>query len=86
MTKAWLSCHEAQTYAGLGRTKLWEILNSGEVQGARIGRRVLISKSSLQEFLERNPYTETALTKGLLLTEEPTRSTEEDDHAWDEDL
>ena len=56
--KEWLSYAEAQEYAGIGRTKLWELVNSGSIKAAKVGRRVLISRRGLNEYLEHNPYAE----------------------------
>jgi excisionase family DNA binding protein len=54
--EAWISYSEAQKYAGLGRTKLWELVSAGEVEAARIGRAVRISRRSLHEYMRRNSY------------------------------
>ncbi len=32
--KEWLTYAEAQEYAGIGRTKLWELVSSGNVPAA----------------------------------------------------
>ena len=53
---AWISYSEAQKYTGLGRTKLWELVAAGDVEAARIGRAVRISRRSLDEYLRRNRY------------------------------
>ena len=53
---AWLSYPEAQRYSGLGRTKLWQLISSGDVTAAKIGRAVRISKRSLDEYMEANAY------------------------------
>jgi excisionase family DNA binding protein len=53
---AWMSYTDAQKYAGLGRTKLWELLSSGEVEGAKVGRAVRISRTSLEEYMRRHSY------------------------------
>lgn len=55
---AWLSYSEAQRFSGLGRTKLWEIISSGDVEAAKIGRAVRISRRSLDEYMKRNSYVE----------------------------
>lgn len=55
---AWLSYPEAQRFSGLGRTKLWELISTGEVQAAKVGRAVRISRRSLDEYMERNSYAE----------------------------
>lgn len=49
----WLSYPEAQKVSGLGRTKLWEIVSSGEIKAARVGRAVRISRRSLEDYMER---------------------------------
>ncbi len=52
----WLSYPEAQRYSGLGRTKLWQLISSGDVKAAKIGRAVRISRRSLSEYMETNAY------------------------------
>ena len=54
----WLTYPEAQRFSGLGRTKLWEIISSGEVEAAKAGRAVRISRRSLDEYMRRNSYVE----------------------------
>ena len=51
---AWLSYSQAQKYSGLGRTKLWQLVSSGEVKAARVGRSVRISRLSLEHFMQRH--------------------------------
>ena len=51
--KMWFSYAEAQAYAGIGRTKLWETIGRGEIKVARVGRSVRISRESLDEFMQR---------------------------------
>jgi excisionase family DNA binding protein len=58
VVKEWLTYPEAQRYAGLGRTKLWELVSSGEIRAARVGRAVRISRRSLDEYMERSSYVE----------------------------
>lgn len=53
---AWLSYPEAQKFSGLGRTKLWEIISRGDVQAAKVGRAVRISRSSLDEYMQARAY------------------------------
>src|SRR5215207_820472 len=48
----------ATAYSSLGRTKLTELVTSGSVPAARVGRRVLISRSGLDEYLRSNSYVE----------------------------
>jgi excisionase family DNA binding protein len=56
--KAWIGYSQAQQFCGLGRTKLWELVSAGEVEAAKIGRSVRISRRSLDDFMRRNSYVE----------------------------
>jgi excisionase family DNA binding protein len=38
---------------GVGTTKVWELVRSGDLQTIRIGRRRLVTKEALQAFLDR---------------------------------
>ncbi len=49
----WLSYPEAQKLTGLGKTKLWEIVSSGEIRAAHVGRAVRISRRALEDYMER---------------------------------
>jgi excisionase family DNA binding protein len=53
---AWLDYPAAQNYATLGRTKLWELISKGEIDAAKVGRAVRISRRSLDEYMRRNSY------------------------------
>ena len=50
-----LSIEEAMTATGLGRTKLYKIINSGEIKARKIGRRTIILKDDLEAFLAGLP-------------------------------
>ncbi len=63
---AWLTYPEAQKFSGLGRTKLWELISAGEVDAAKAGRAVRISKRSLDEYMRRNSYAELKTSSGAL--------------------
>lgn len=52
----WLSYPDAQKFSSLGRTKLWELVSSGEVRAAKVGRAVRINRDSLNQYLERSDY------------------------------
>ena len=52
----WFNFRQAQDHANIGRTKLTELLNSGEIRAARVGRAVRINRKSLDEYMERNSY------------------------------
>lgn len=53
---AWLSYPEAQRFSGLGRTKLWQLISTGDVQAAKVGRAVRINRHSLNEYLQASAY------------------------------
>ena len=53
ITPTWLSYSEAQRLVGLGRTTLWQLVSSGEVKAARVGRAVRLNRQSLERYLER---------------------------------
>jgi excisionase family DNA binding protein len=57
---AWISYSDAQRYSGLGRTKLWELVSAGEVEAAKIGRAVRISRESLEAYMRRHSYVQEA--------------------------
>lgn len=54
--KSWLSPSDVHLYAGIGKTKLWELLTKSELEGAKVGRSVRVSRRSIDEYMERNPY------------------------------
>lgn len=43
---------DAAAYLGLGPTKFRELLRSGEIASRRVGRRVIVAKSTLDRFLD----------------------------------
>jgi len=48
---------EASKQTGLGRTRIYEELNSGRLKGVKAGRRTLIPHTSLEEWLKNlKPY------------------------------
>ena len=56
--KAWLTYVESQTYSSLSRSKLWELVNAGEIDAAKVGRAVRINRDSLEDYMKRNSYVE----------------------------
>lgn len=55
---AWFSYTAAMSYSSLGRTTLTSLVTSGAIPAARVGKRVLISRSGLDEYLRQHSYTE----------------------------
>ena len=46
-----LSIEETMSATGIGRTKLYELINAGELKAKKIGKRTIILKTDLDEFL-----------------------------------
>ena len=45
------SIEEVSSITGLGRTKLYQIINSGDLKSRKIGKRTLVLKEDLETFL-----------------------------------
>ena len=52
--KEWVTYREAQQYTSLGRTTLWILVSSCEIEAARVGKAVRIRRQSLDEFMQRH--------------------------------
>jgi len=51
-----LSPDNAALYIGLGRTKLWELLMSGTIPSFVVGRRRLVPREALEQFVRRHEH------------------------------
>ena len=50
---------EAGRLINIGRTLAWKLVNSGELRSIRVGHRVVVPMSAIDEFLEgRSPATQ----------------------------
>ena len=47
-----VSVNEARQALGVGRTKLYELINAGKLRVVRLGRRTLVSTESLRELAQ----------------------------------
>ena len=54
ITPAWLNYKQAEAYANLSRTTLWQLISARKIRAARIGRAVRIERDSLQAFMEQS--------------------------------
>ena len=45
--------NEAREVTGIGRTKLYELINAGKLKPAKIGTRTLILRTDLEGMLQR---------------------------------
>jgi excisionase family DNA binding protein len=50
-----LSIAEASTMAGIGRTKIYQAIGSGELKARKYGKRTIILRQDLQSFLAALP-------------------------------
>ncbi len=57
MTSALLTVPEAAKYLGVGRKKVYELIEWGEVRAVKLGRSVQIEKESLDRFRESGKLT-----------------------------
>ncbi len=52
--RRWISYEEATKHvSGLSRGTLWKLVEAGHVPAAKVGRRVLLDRFGLDEYLER---------------------------------
>jgi excisionase family DNA binding protein len=52
----WLSVKELMALTGLGRTKCYELIASGELEAIKAGRSVRVSRQSIEEWAGRRRY------------------------------
>jgi excisionase family DNA binding protein len=52
----WLSLKDVQQLLGIGRTKAYQLVGTGEVPAVRIGRCIRINRRELDEWLHRQRY------------------------------
>lgn len=52
----WLSVNDLMTLTGLGRTKCYELVASGELEAIKVGRAVRVSKVSYIGWTRRQRY------------------------------
>jgi excisionase family DNA binding protein len=49
-----LSLEQVRRELNLGRRKIWEMCNAGELPIVRVGRRVLVPRAGLEAWIEAN--------------------------------
>ena len=54
--RKWLSYRQAMDHSSLGRTLLTSLVVSGQIPAAKVGKRVLIDRAGLDEFLRSRLY------------------------------
>jgi excisionase family DNA binding protein len=51
-----ISLNELQEILGIGRTKAYDLVASGELPAVRIGRSIRVDRRDLTDWLERQKY------------------------------
>jgi excisionase family DNA binding protein len=54
--REWITLRELQDLLGIGSTKAYELVSSGEVPSVRIGRAIRINRQHLADWLDRQSY------------------------------
>ena len=57
--REWITLRDMQQVLGIGSTKAYELVASGEVPSVRIGRAIRISRKELEHWLEEQRYPNT---------------------------
>jgi excisionase family DNA binding protein len=52
----WLSLKDVQQLLGIGRTKAYELVTTGELPAVRIGRCIRVNRMELDEWLRTQRY------------------------------
>lgn len=55
VAKEGLSISEACAFAGLGRTKIYQAINEGTLKARKCGKRTLVLREDLRQFLAALP-------------------------------
>jgi len=54
--KEWLSLKDVQQMLGIGRTKAYELVATGELPAVRIGRCIRVNRKELENWLRAQRY------------------------------
>jgi len=52
----WLTLKDVQQLVGIGRTKAYELVTTGELPAVRIGRCIRVNRTELDEWLRTQRY------------------------------
>ena len=52
----WLSLKDVQQLLGIGKTKAYELVTTGELPAVRIGRCIRVNRRELDEWLQAQRY------------------------------
>ncbi len=51
-----MSIHDLRSALGIGRTKAYELVNSGEIQSIKVGKSIRIPKKALLDYVRTSSY------------------------------
>ena len=56
--REWISYRGCTELTGLSRGTIWKLIGAGHVRAAKVGKKVLINRRSLEQFLQEQDYVE----------------------------
>lgn len=60
----WLTVREMREYMRVGRTKAYDLIRDGDVATYRLGRKILVSRSSIDGYIKVNGHAGRLGTEG----------------------
>ena len=64
-----MSVNDLRTALGIGRTKAYELVNSGQISSIKVGNAIRIPKKSLLDYVDHGMYNEGEAGKRLTYEE-----------------
>ena len=56
--REWISYRGCTELTGLSRVTIWKLISAGHVRAAKVGKKVLINRRSLEQYLQEQNYVE----------------------------
>jgi excisionase family DNA binding protein len=56
--REWISYRECTELTGISRGTIWKLIGAGHVRAAKVGKKVLINRRSLEQYLQEQDYVE----------------------------
>jgi excisionase family DNA binding protein len=56
--REWISYQGCTELTGLSRVTIWKLISAGHVRAAKVGKKVLINRRSLERYLQEQNYVE----------------------------
>ena len=58
LEREWISYRECTDLTGISRGAIWKLIGAGHVRAAKVGKKVLINRRSLEQYLQEQNYVE----------------------------